>query len=357
MDSVDLSEGIVAKARVDLQDERGNSLKRPRNPVGPSMVNYFPYSSGFIERRLRTVQTKNQKNQWNTYYHHNTLKGFKDRHYLLREFVELREALQESSLSASLSHRSESFSFSWMEVGCGVGNAFLPVLVEYGSSPCWERMYAMDISAVAIGLLKDRLKNEVPFDVRKKVWVGVIDPTSENIILTHFSPADRYTSTGSCAYQKHEEEPLIPRAFVSFASLIFVLCSISTPFHLDVLKRIGSCLKRGSVVFFRDYAKDDHAHKRFRLTRNRSIHSVPPCEPISTSIRTENNASEEENFTYTRTNGTLTHFFTMEEVSKLFSSAGFHIIQLEFVERDVENRKQQQQLRRRFLQGRFSWQA
>nr|CCC50727.1 conserved hypothetical protein [Trypanosoma vivax Y486] len=111
--------------------------------------------------------------------------------------------------------------------------------------------------------------------------------------------------------------------------MIFVLCSIPVREHLLVLKRVVACMKDGGVFFFRDYCVDDHAEKRFNTHRL--------VEPN----------------TFARTNGTLSHFFSLEEAQLVFQSAGLEVLELQVVEREVVNRKEGVSWQRRFLQGRF----
>eukprot|EP00796_Vickermania_ingenoplastis_P005374 gene5374-3869_t len=279
-------------------------MKRQRSPdIAPFVPDYRPYASGVLEQRLALSRTRPQRDQWDCYYRNNTVNGYKDRHYLLREFAELRDAVEGNE------------TFSWMEAGCGVGNAFLPVLEAYGDRPQWKTMYAFDISAVAVELLRGKVA-ALPQPVSDKVRLAALDPTSEDI------------RSSSALFGEAEMA-----GSVTVASMIFVLCSIAVEHHKIVLERVAACMKRpGGVFFFRDYAADDHAQHRFS-SRRRTDSSVEA--------------------TFERTNGTLTHFFTLEEAKNLFCSAGFEVIDLTIVDRDVVNRKTRESLKRCFIQGRF----
>ena len=68
-----------------------------------------------IKRRLEIEAAKN----WDIFYKNNTTNFYKDRHYLLREFVELEQGLNKEQ------------SVVLLDLGCGVGNAFWPVFEKY----------------------------------------------------------------------------------------------------------------------------------------------------------------------------------------------------------------------------------
>ncbi|KAF5225580.1 hypothetical protein ECC02_001344 [Trypanosoma cruzi] len=279
--------------------------KRPRDP--PFVVDYRPYTARQLAHALQK-RTTAQKEHWDVYYRHNTVNGYRDRHYIISEFHELRETLErlkeESLLPAT--------DIIWMEVGCGVGNAILPILEEYGEVNGW-RLVGFDISFVAIALLQEK-RHSLPENCQKKLSFCVLDPAEEDISVAG-SPS---------------VSPLaIAESSVNFVSMIFVLCSIPVEKHLVVLRRVAFCMAEGGIIFFRDYCVNDHAEKRFGTHR-----------------RVEEN-------TFTRSNGTLSHFFSLAEVRQLFQESGFEEVELLVVEREMVNRKKGTSMYRKFLQGRF----
>ena len=88
-----------------------------------------------IQRRLEIEAQKN----WDIFYKHNTTKFYKDRHYLLREFQELGSALEEGNQCTLL------------DLGCGVGNAFWPMVKKY---PQTLKVQCCDFSKKAVGFVK-----------------------------------------------------------------------------------------------------------------------------------------------------------------------------------------------------------
>ena len=81
---------------------------------------------------------------WDKFYTRNKSNFFKDRHYLQRVFPELSvERLSDTSCSSCEP-------FILLEVGCGVGNAVLPLLEKNPNLHVW----GLDLSHVAIDLMR-----------------------------------------------------------------------------------------------------------------------------------------------------------------------------------------------------------
>lgn len=321
-------------------------MKRARSPPFPPFVqDYAPYSGGQLRRLCYERNKDNHKVHWDLYYRNNTVNGYKDRHYLLREFDELRAAIElaHAATTAAASEvatadphdpRQEQggsvASFSWMEAGCGVGNAMLPVFEAHGHLPQWQSLLGFDISSVAIELLEQKVASSLPTELSRKVHVCVLDPCERDVAECPFFQCEE-TPGHSLAV------PREPRNKVEYVSMVFVLCSIPVAKHELVLRRVAACMTQPTgVFFFRDYGVADHAETRFRKRDER-------C----------GNRDDVDANTYARTNGTLSHFFSLEEVRALFTSVGFTVIDLKEVERQVENRKTECVLARRFVQGRF----
>nr|CCC50726.1 conserved hypothetical protein [Trypanosoma vivax Y486] len=135
--------------------------KRPRER--PFVEDYRPYTGGQLACIMRRESP--HESHWNMYYRNNGMNGYRDRHYILREFSEFREALKK------LENEGEGGDVVWMEVGCGVGNAIFPILEEYGHVDGW-RVVAFDISSVAISLLQQK-QNSLPCIQRDKLYALV----------------------------------------------------------------------------------------------------------------------------------------------------------------------------------------
>jgi len=112
----------------------------------------------------------------------------------------------------------------------------------------------------------------------------------------------------------------------ALALLFFTLSAVSPALHLDALKNVCAVLEPGKgQLCFRDYGYGDIAQLRFgsTLALSRSTHQRP--------------------------DGTLSHYFTLPEISALMEAAGFSVLELDFHLVENVNRKTGQNLKRVFL--------
>jgi len=110
-----------------------------------------------INRRLEIDARKN----WDVFYKQNTTKFYKDRHYLTREFNQLSEALAEAKKNNSDQE------ITLLDLGCGVGNAFFPLVTEFGCPPL--RVQCCDFSKRAVNFIKENVlwcENEKYIDAK-----------------------------------------------------------------------------------------------------------------------------------------------------------------------------------------------
>ncbi|XP_015439539.1 PREDICTED: methyltransferase-like protein 6 [Dufourea novaeangliae] len=183
-----------------------------------------------------------------------------------------------------------------LEVGCGVGNFVYP-LVEDGLK--FKRIFACDLSPRAVELTKSHV---------------LYDPENMRIFQTDVTTEDCFADV-DCP--------------VNAATLIFVLSSIHPDKFRRVAENLYNVLDNKGVVLVRDYGRYDMAQLRFK-----------PGHKIS------------ENF-YMRQDGTRSYYFTTEEVTKLFESAGFRTLTCDYVQRRTVNLKENIDVARIFVQGKF----
>jgi methyltransferase-like protein 6 len=145
---------------------------------------------------------------WNDFYRHNTTNFYKDRHYIVKEFPELK------SLDTLL------------EVGCGVGNAIYPIIQEVPTL----KVQACDFSSQGIKLLKEHEHYD-----ESKINACVCDITIQ-------APPFQESCDGIL--------------------MLFVLSAISPEFHIQSIMNATSTLRPGGMIFFRDYARYDLAQLR-----------------------------------------------------------------------------------------------
>ena len=77
---------------------------------------------------IRRLEIDARRN-WDIFYKQNTTNFYKDRHYLAREFTELSDKLDEVKKAQSDER------VVLLDLGCGVGNAFWPLVETFGMPP------------------------------------------------------------------------------------------------------------------------------------------------------------------------------------------------------------------------------
>ena len=121
----------------------------------------------------------------------------------------------------------------------------------------------------------------------------------------------------------------VPNNSVDIVSLIFVLSAIRPSMFGKVIENLQRVLKPGGLLIFRDYAINDMAMFRFKQ---------------GTKIDDRH---------YLRQDGTTTYFFTQEQMQEMVQSAGFTVHLNEYVERRTVNKKEDLDVPRIFLQGKY----
>ena len=162
------------------------------------------------------------KRHWDIFYKNNGARFFKDRNWLERELGKVIDTEKE---------------YSVLEVGCGVGNTVFPLLDVMKNMT----VSATDFSPRAVDLVKKRAVDENYGDRMNLAFVS--DLSKENAF-----PEE--------ALQKYD-----------FCTAIFVLSALSPPTFSTAIKNIKSCFSESSeqkILFFRDYAVNDHAMLRFK---------------------------------------------------------------------------------------------
>ncbi|BES93923.1 Methyltransferase domain [Nesidiocoris tenuis] len=225
---------------------------------------------------------KDAKKHWDYFYKRNENRFFKDRHWIMREFPELED------LKAANDKR------SLLEVGCGVGNLFYPLLEE----GLHISVHACDFSPRAVDLVKQH---------------PLYDAEKINAFQADLTQPDCLDSIRD----------------VDIVTMVFVLSAIHPEKFALVLRNVFNALKPGGVVLFRDYGLYDMTQIRFK-----------PGHKIA------------DNF-YMRQDGTRSYFFTTSEVEKLFSEYGFHILSNQYVNRRTVNLKEEVDVPRIYVQAKF----
>lgn len=257
-----------------------------------------------LEKQTETVMTsywvekleKESTRHWNTFYKRNTLNFFKNRYYIHREIPELEIVMEK--YAKDLQHANETNQpapkpIVLTEVGCGVGNAIVPLMEDF---PLLN-FQACDCAKSAVTLMA----TQPSFDASRCIS-DVCDIAKQPLPFAHGAS--------------------------DFATLIFVLSALSPETMPFCMREVRRCLNSDGILFIRDYALYDMTMLRFKK---------------GSKVR--------ERF-YMRGDGTRTYFFDKEEMSKLLSQSGFIVNDEDvvYIRKTVENRKTKLEMKRTWIQ-------
>ena len=164
----------------------------------------------------------NQSKNWEKFYKFNKTNFFKDRHYILEEFNELKNDKREK--------------ITLLDMGCGVGNSFYPLIVRV------PNLYinAFDFSKRAINMSKTH-----PLYEKEKHRINV--------------------------YDLDLVKDDIPNKNNDYGILMFVLSAIKPEEHEKVVEKISKVINKGGILYFRDYARYDMAQIRFAKRKKNKV--------------------------------------------------------------------------------------
>ena len=163
-----------------------------------------------------------QSKNWEKFYKFNKTNFFKDRHYILEEFLELKNDKRDK--------------ITLLDMGCGVGNSFYPLLVRL------PNLYinAFDFSKRAINMSKTH-----PMYEKEKYRINV--------------------------YDLDLVKDDIPNKNNDYGILMFVLSAIKPEEHEKVVEKISKAINKGGILYFRDYARYDMAQIRFAKRKKNRV--------------------------------------------------------------------------------------
>eukprot|EP00597_Dinobryon_sp_UTEXLB2267_P007665 CAMPEP_0170084220 /NCGR_PEP_ID=MMETSP0019_2-20121128/19485_1 /TAXON_ID=98059 /ORGANISM="Dinobryon sp., Strain UTEXLB2267" /LENGTH=185 /DNA_ID=CAMNT_0010300227 /DNA_START=1641 /DNA_END=2194 /DNA_ORIENTATION=+ len=174
------------------------------------------------------------------------------------------------------------FQLRLLEVGCGVGNAAIPLLDINPSL----FITCIDFAASAIDILSNHIKEK-------------------NI--------SRMTAHVCCIVNN----PLpVPPCSMDLVLCMFVLSAIAPECQLTAIKQLSGALKVGGKLLFRDYGRYDEAELRFRK-----------------------GSKMDEHF-YVRQDGTCSYFFDLDVLKEICSEAGLRMQEGRYILRQYANRQQ-----------------
>jgi methyltransferase-like protein 6 len=185
------------------------------------------------------------------------------------------------------------------EVGCGCGSALIPVLRANPSAVA----VACDVSETAISVC---METALP---------GAGIEAGRVSLSVHDFPAT---------------SPFVPGS-LDILMVIFTLSAFHPNDMCRVVDAAWAALKPGGVVVFRDYGQYDMAQLRFH---GRQL-------------------VDDESLVYGRLDGTLSHFFAVDDVRDLFSCRGFRARECKYCTVKLRNKKTGLGMKRVFVHGVF----
>lgn len=271
------------------------------------------------ELSIPPASSESASGRWNLFYDTKPAL-FKDRHLLRAEFPELmgdnaalHPKVHVAPLQGHEGHETSNLKrdprcdLTLVEAGCGVGNGVFPILRAN------ERLfaYAFDYSSKAIELV--RRNEEYRTDRVIAFQADLSDPRS-------------YVKT------VHADVP----EGVDFVTALWALSALPPgQQQRDAAAGLARLLKGGGMLFVRDYASGDMREAKFAERGQR--------------LDDDNDSGR----LYLRGDGTYAYFFTCEELRELFERVNMVCETCEYVDRAVENRKDQIKMSRRWIHAKF----
>eukprot|EP00941_MAST-03F_sp_MAST-3F-sp1_P006369 g6369.t1 len=223
-----------------------------------------------VSTKTKEMYEKDASKKWNFFYQANRTNFYMDRHYLHKVFPGIAPCNGKRSVL--------------LECGCGVGNSVFPLLK---TDPDLF-VFAIDLSSEAIRLLKEK---EEYLNCNNRCQAYVCDVTADPLP------------------QQILSQPL------DSVLMLYSLSAVNPEKMLIFVRKVVNVMKKGSLLFFRDYGRGDLAQLRFTEDGHHKI---------------------EDNF-YVRQDGTRAYYFTTGEIERLFECAGLTRKELSYIDREQHN--------------------
>ena len=339
----------TAEDKAKALDLLGSSTSRAKHQDDPD-------EDGQQQRNIVFNQfRRNASTNWNSFYEQNQTNFFKDRHYLHKAFPnefawlyahssDNNDELDETGNPRlyTIPRRMKNEEFTIVEIGCGVGNAILPLLEQHTElvhkhasldndedvPPPRLNIHCLDFAPTAIHLLKQ--------DPRFCAAAQEGRATAHVFDLSSMQPSTISTSPSSTTNKDVQSTTLANSADV--AILLFCLSAIG-PHRSAALSRAArhaiDMLKPGGTLVIRDYGRLDEA--QMKLSRGEK--------------------SLGSNF-YRKGDGTGCYYFELQDLKDLFVNdeddcTKLELLELDYIQRIYRNRGDNSTRRRVWIQGRF----
>jgi len=200
----------------------------------------------------------------------------------------------------------------YLELGCGVGNSAFPIIKNDPTAV----VYCCDYSANAIEVLRKRKEETLSKEDQMRIQEFVCDITKEDVC----------------------EKGTVPKNGVDVCTCVFVLSALSPETVKNAVENIANALKRDGRgrCLVRDYAVGDLAEVRFENARR--------------------DGQKLGDHFYVRSDRTRSIFFSNEGLVEDFCGGDekrFSLIECTKFARIIKNRKDETEMRRRWVQSSF----
>ncbi|KAI7868143.1 S-adenosyl-L-methionine-dependent methyltransferase [Spinellus fusiger] len=185
-----------------------------------------------------------------------------------------------------------------LEVGCGVGNFVFPAIADNPDL----YVYACDFSKRAVEMVQS---NEHYHESRCKAFV--------------------------CDLTQNALTDTIPAESLNLVTALFVFSAIPPERFAFAIQNIFKVLKPGGCVLFRDYGLYDEAQIKFSAASDKKL---------------------QDNL-YVRQDGTMSYFFSLEDLQTRFEEEGFSTLKNNYIYRETTNRRLELNVDRIFVQAKF----
>jgi tRNAThr (cytosine32-N3)-methyltransferase len=239
---------------------------------------------------------------WDQFYRQHQTNFFKDRHYLQKTFP--NEFGNSVDINLQPPPQTTAPRRTLVEIGCGVGNALLPILEDDRQSCSWT-VHGIDLSSVAIDLMcKDSRFQQAALDGRAFGWTA-------NLV---------------------QSLPAECQGVATVSTLLFCLSAIDPTQHVAAARHAAATLQEGGVLIIRDYARYDEAQLKLAAQRHKLWSN---------------------NF-YVKYDSTKCYYFTTDDLHKLFvQECGLVALDNECIRKVYTNRHTGVSRRRAWVQARF----
>ncbi|WCJ43827.1 Methyltransferase family protein [Euphorbia peplus] len=310
-----------AEAEYFCKDFEWESLKQEIENNASYLHHLLPFISSEEEE-----EEEEDTKAWQSFHsRHSSGKFFKERRYLLKEFPDLLSSPHFSKL---------------LEVGCGTGSSFIPILRGNKSI----RVYACDCSTQTLDIAKQNVDAAQILSVDHRFKSFHCDFAFTNFpswlicnsCRSFFSDKQQQcflpdvqdsTSDANCSDTPNELTCCI--GGVDFVTLIFTLSAVPLKRMPMAILECFSVLKPGGLLLFRDYGLYDMTMLRFEPEKRVGFRE------------------------YMRSDGTRSYFFCLDTVRDLFVGAGFIELELEYCCVMSVNRKKGKMMKRVWVHGKF----